>query len=294
MNLLSWTIPLGRIAGINIRAHVALLLLGFYFMSPGASLLSGLVYLAGLYVSVLLHELGHAFAARWCDGDCDEILLWPLGGLAYARTPADPTAHLITAAAGPAVSLALWAAFTAIAKLLAAASATYESPVLPEAYFFFVHMAYLNMAIIVFNLIPAYPMDGGRILKALLCYRISFERAAQITAVLGMVIAALFVAYGVMNQQVILACIGAFVFMQSSTALKAPGLEGTAGRFSISERLRRGRRSAQFSQSVASAANITLHRCAKCDRTEASHPDLEFRVAGDGEEYCAEHLPRRD
>jgi hypothetical protein len=183
--------------------------------------------------------------------------------------------------------------FTAIAKLLEAAFATYENPALHEAYFFCVEMAYLNMAIIVFNLIPAYPMDGGRILKSLLCYRVSFERAAQITAVLGMVIAALFVVYGVMRQHVILACIGAFVFMQSNAALKAPGLEGTAGRFSISERLRRGRRSARFSQSVASAANLTLHRCAKCDRTEISHPELDFRVAGDGEEYCAEHLPKR-
>lgn len=293
MNLLSWTIPLGRIAGINIRAHVALLLLGFYFMSPGASLLSGLIYLAGLYVSVLLHELGHAFAARWCDGECEEILLWPLGGLAYARTPADPTAHLITAAAGPAVSLVLWIFFTAMGTLFAAASATYGGAAFPEAYFFCVHMAYLNMAIIVFNLIPAYPMDGGRILKALLCYRISFEKAAQITAVLGMMIAALFVAYGVMKQQVILACIGAFVFMQSNAALRSPGLEGTAGGFSISERLRRGRRKARFAQSAASAAHLTLHRCAKCDRTEVSDPDLDFRVAADGEEYCASHLPPR-
>ena len=293
MNFLSWTIPLGRIAGINVRVHVALLLLGFYFMAPGTNVWSGLTYLAGLYVSVLIHELGHAFAARWCDGECDEILLWPLGGLAYARTPADPTAHLITAAAGPAVSLVLWIAFTSLGQIFATASATYENAALPEAYLFCVQMAYLNMAIIIFNLIPAYPMDGGRILKALLCYRVSFEKAAQITAILGMMVAGLFVAYGVMKQHLILACIGVFVFMQSSAALKSPGLEGTAGRFSLSERLRRGRRKSQFSQGVVSAAAKTLHCCAQCGRTEISDPDLDFRVTAAGEEFCTEHLPAR-
>jgi Zn-dependent protease len=294
MNPLLFSLPMGRIGGIHVRVHITLILFAAYKLQEGSETIwSIFVYLLGLYICILLHEFGHALAARWCDGDCDEVLLWPLGGLAYARTPADPTAHLITAAAGPAVSLALWMLFAAWGHLLGGYVSAEGTLVLDQAYVFCVQMASLNTIIFFFNLLPAYPMDGGRILRALLCYFLPFESSARITAVLGMLIAILFVGYGLVYDELLLAIIGLFVFSQSQISWKAPGLEGTAGRFSIKERLQRMRRKSQFSESLAIAAAQTLHRCHSCGCTEASSPELDFRVAADGEEYCSEHLPEK-
>jgi len=294
MNPSLFSLPMGSIGGIHVRVHITLLLFAAYQLSSSSqSIWSVLLYLLGVYICILLHEFGHALAARWCDGDCDEVLLWPLGGLAYARTPADPTAHAITAAAGPAVSLALWTLFAVSGHLLGGYVSVEGAHLLYHAYFFCEQMALFNMVILFFNLLPAYPMDGGRILRALLCYFLLFESAARITAVLGMLIAILFVGYGLVYDQFLLAIIGVFVFSQSLISWQAPGLEGTAAGFSLKERILRMRRKSRFSEGVAIAAAQTMHCCNLCGRTEASDPDLDFRVTADGEEFCTDHLPGR-
>src|SRR5260370_2296468 len=112
---LSWSIPLRRIFGILIRLHVL-----FPFVAVGVILRDGLreghqpgdwqiaAGLMGLvFFSVLLHEFGHCFGARFMDGDAQEILLWPLGGLAYAELPHTPPANFLTTLAGPLVNVFL-------------------------------------------------------------------------------------------------------------------------------------------------------------------------------------------
>ena len=82
MNFLTYGIPLGRYFGINVRLHFTFLVYAYYRVQEYHSPVLGLLFVAGIYACILLHEFGHALAARWCDGEANDILLWPLGGLA--------------------------------------------------------------------------------------------------------------------------------------------------------------------------------------------------------------------
>jgi Zn-dependent protease len=111
---LTWSLPLGRLFGINIRVHllfpiVALGLVGrVAYLDPRPELwLQALLLMIMLFLVVFLHELGHCFGARAVDGDAQDIMLWPLGGLAYADVPHTPRANFIYTAAGPAVNVVL-------------------------------------------------------------------------------------------------------------------------------------------------------------------------------------------
>src|SRR5271165_6382594 len=115
----AWSFPVGRMFGITVRIHwlfpfVALGLILHVALGknegtpyPNGAWIDVSILLAILFVSVLLHEFGHCFAARWVNGDAQEVLLWPLGGLANVDVPNRPRAHFITAAAGPAVNITI-------------------------------------------------------------------------------------------------------------------------------------------------------------------------------------------
>src|SRR6266481_1265189 len=122
MDFFGYGIPLGRYFGINVRLHFTFLLFAYYRVMQFGNFAFGFAYVAGLYVCILLHEFGHALAARWCDGEANDILLWPLGGLAFVRPAFNPTAHLITTVAGPFVTLVLWIAFSALSRVLSGLS----------------------------------------------------------------------------------------------------------------------------------------------------------------------------
>src|SRR5262245_16172012 len=121
----AWSVPLGRLFGITVRAHwlfpfvaLGLVLQSAFYKPPGlpnyrppeGAWIDTAILMGLLFVSVLLHEFGHCFGARSVDGDAQEVLLWPLGGLAACEVPNRPRAHFLTAAAGPAVNLLLCAA----------------------------------------------------------------------------------------------------------------------------------------------------------------------------------------
>ena len=108
----SWSFPIGRLFGIGVRIHFLfpLVALGLILRVTTKDFLPGTwtdvaMVLALLFVTVLLHEFGHCFAARQVGGDANEVLLWPLGGLAACDVPHNPRAHFFTAAGGPAVNL---------------------------------------------------------------------------------------------------------------------------------------------------------------------------------------------
>ena len=158
MDFLGHGIPLGRYFGINVRLHFTLLIYAYLRATSFPDLGWGLAFVAGLYLCILLHEFGHALAARWCDGEANDILLWPLGGLAFVRPAFNPTAHLITTVAGPFVTLVLWLAFSALSRVLSGMS---HVPWMVQVYVN--SLSGLNLWLLLFNLIPAFPMDGGRI-----------------------------------------------------------------------------------------------------------------------------------
>lgn len=292
MDIFGSGIPLGRYFGINVRMHFTFLVYAFYRAWTGGDLVLGLVYIAGLYGCILLHEFGHALAARWCDGEANDILLWPLGGLAFCRPAWHPTAHLITSAAGPFVTLVLAGVFSIGASVLRPLG--HDAVAVGYVYWFARQMAVLNAILLLFNLIPAFPMDGGRILRDILWYWLGAERATFIAVTVSRVIAVAGGVWAVSRGDYWLVIMAVYLFLQAGQqgevlASESSGVYG----FSIRERLRRGRRQRVFRGAVATAAPVAFHLCAICGRTERDDPHLDFRVCtecADGSEYCAEHL----
>ncbi|MFO0972653.1 MAG: M50 family metallopeptidase [Phycisphaerae bacterium] len=137
-------------------------------------------YLA-LFAIVLLHEFGHALACRSVGGRADTIMLWPLGGVAFVDPPMRPGAYFWSIAAGPLVNVALVAPLFAALFFVGA-----SRPAVPDLRHFLFALTVINIGLLVFNLLPIYPLDGGQLLMALLWRFTSFERALSIAAHFGL------------------------------------------------------------------------------------------------------------
>ncbi len=163
-----WSYRLGTLFGFPIRMHMSLLIfLAFVLFSGGG--LYGLILMLAVFGSVLLHELGHSVVARKLGLAIVDISLYPFGGMArMASAPKTSNDEIKVAAAGPVVSLLLAGGFALLGWLSA-------SPLLAE-------LARINLMLGVFNLLPALPMDGGRILRAYLAKRVGFYRATAQSA----------------------------------------------------------------------------------------------------------------
>jgi Zn-dependent protease len=197
------TIRVARVLGVEIRAHasfvLAVALVPLSLLQPfrarleGAPVPLGLVLAtitaAFLFVSIATHELAHALAARRRRVRADEVTLWAMGGVTHLdRDPETPRDELIIGLSGPLASALLGAASLAVAMLVgwAPGRATVEPPALV-----FLWVGWLNLALAAFNLIPAFPLDGGRVLRALLWAALRDERrASRISARAGQVLAA--------------------------------------------------------------------------------------------------------
>lgn len=165
----SWKIA--RMSDIEVRVHWTLIAYCvFVLLFPMPSSWQGFLWKSLVVVlifgSVLAHEFGHAFCARFCDGESNQIVLWPLGGLAYVRLPDSPSAHFLTALAGPLVSLLLWVGASMLAHYLDNWAAMVAQSI-----------AAMNWMLWLFNLIPAYPLDGGRMLQALIWHHLGYARS---------------------------------------------------------------------------------------------------------------------
>ncbi|MGH2667695.1 MAG: site-2 protease family protein, partial [bacterium] len=230
---------LGRIHGIPVKVHWTLLLfmpvlawlfaaqlddvrgtLPFFELdpapleTPAGRLFTGFVVVVGLFVSVLLHELGHAVVALRHKVGVKQITLWIFGGIALLEgITRDPKAEAKIAAAGPAVSFAL--------GLMPAAFLLVE----PGDYvrFVVVYLANLNVVLALFNLVPAFPLDGGRLLRAALATRMPFGRATRISADIGKGLAVVMGLGGLLVGAVFLILIALFIYMGASQ--EAQGVE---------------------------------------------------------------------
>lgn len=180
------SILLGRAFGIPIRAHIMLLiLLPILATLYSSSFILGLLFVIGVFTSVVLHELGHSLVAIRKGCHVHEIVLSPLGGVAkMSNIPARPMDEFQVAIAGPLVSLALAVILLPI-----------PGPVLP-------YIGYINAILFVFNLIPAFPMDGGRILRAFLTTKKGRLQATKTAVTLGKVLCALFILVGLFGLKV--------------------------------------------------------------------------------------------
>lgn len=211
-----WSIRIAQLAGIPIRIHLTFLLLLLWFgkvsSDQGQGFLDGVVLMLLLFGCVVLHELGHALTARRYGVETREIVLYPFGGVARMDRIPPGKAELVIALAGPAVNLVL-AALLGIA-LLALRADTPDAPlkIVTEGAIVW-QLLYVNLSLFVFNLIPAFPMDGGRVLRAALAIGLGETRATNIAAAIGQVLALGFAAVALLTGQPVLLLIAFFVFV---------------------------------------------------------------------------------
>src|SRR5437667_3515600 len=182
------SIHLFRFAGVDLFLHWSWFLVAAYEISSRAKSYSTLTwnvleYLA-LFLVVMLHEYGHALACRQVGGTANQIVLWPLGGVAYVNPPPRPGPTLWSIAAGPLVNLAL----LPILSLLGMASRSFGwAASMPNAHAFLVAVWWTNIVLLIFNLLPIYPLDGGQILRSLLWFMLGRARSLMVTAIIGFV-----------------------------------------------------------------------------------------------------------
>ncbi len=213
---MGWSFSIGRLTGIQIRVHLTFLLflawVGFTDGVAGGwrAALQGITLLCLVFTCVLLHELGHAWAARRFGIRTPDITLLPIGGLArLERIPERPVEEVGVALAGPAVSAALALVFGALSnfQLTSMESEGQGWDALPANLFT------INTGLLAFNLIPAFPLDGGRVFRALLAMRLNYAWATQIAAGAGQLLAVLLGAAGLLVPAPMLVFIAAFLFL---------------------------------------------------------------------------------
>lgn len=187
---MSWSLKIARIAGIEVKLHFTFLLflawIGFsYYLRGGPSeAVNGVIFICLIFLCVLLHEFGHAFAARAFGIPTPDITLLPIGGVArLKRMPEHPWQELVVAVAGPLVNVVI--ALFLIAVLGQPASLEkWQQLNDPEAELL-AKLAAVNIWLVLFNLIPAFPMDGGRVLRAFLAMSLPYSKATSIAATIG-------------------------------------------------------------------------------------------------------------
>ena len=182
------SIRLFRVAGIDVFLHWSWFLVAIYEVQVWRSVFSSpiwavLLYL-GLFVLVTMHEFGHALACRQVGGRAERIVLWPLGGIAFVSPPPRAGAMLWSIAAGPMVNLLLLPILT-YAQHAAGRAGWVNTNV--DAYLVLLWLWRINLMLLLFNLLPIYPLDGGQIVRALLWFPLGQIRSLFIATGIGFV-----------------------------------------------------------------------------------------------------------
>jgi Zn-dependent protease/CBS domain-containing protein len=235
---MAWSWKFARIAGIDVRVHVTfLMLVGWIAMrhwSDGhdvGAVLEGVGYILVLFACVVAHEFGHALTAARYGIRTRDITLLPIGGLArLERMPDDPRQELWVALAGPAVNVVIAAAI--FAWLLATGTWEPLSALTVVSGSFLERVLLANVTLVAFNLLPAFPMDGGRALRALLATRMEYARATERAAAIGQGMAVLFGFVGLFVNPMLL-FIALFVWIGAGQEASMVQLKSALGGISV-------------------------------------------------------------
>ena len=265
-----WAIRLGRIAGTEVRIHLTFFLLLAWlgaaaYQSGGLrEALNVIVLVCLVFFFVLLHEFGHALAARRCGIRTPDITLFPIGGVArIERMPENPRQEIFIALAGPAVNVviagALWIALAISGRIV-------RPEHLGIAGSLAIEVMSVNVMLLLFNLIPAFPMDGGRVLRALLAMRLGHARATRIAAHIGQALAvglAFVGAFGIsavgFPQSPILIFVAFFVFMAAANEAGAAQMKSVISGLSVSAAMVTEFKALPRNASLGEAADVLLH-----------------------------------
>lgn len=188
-----------RLAGINVYLHWSWFLVAVYQISTRPNVYASPIWKVAEYLSlfliVLTHEFGHALACKQVGGKSDEIILWPFGGIAFGNPPQRPGATLWTIAAGPLVNVAI--GIIALPWLMQAFHGGLDYG--PDLHRFLCMVALLNFGLLVFNIIPVYPLDGGQILRSLLWFPLGKALSLFVATGVGFIGGAALMAYALLS-----------------------------------------------------------------------------------------------
>ncbi len=246
---MGWSWKLGTIGGIQIKVHATFVLALIWgaFLWGGNSISGiwyGVLLTLVLFGVVLLHELGHSLAARRYGIPVHDIVLLPIGGVArLSRMPDKPAQELVVALAGPAVNLAFLAVrapavlLGVVPNLLSGGVAALPDLRTPGLANFAVFLLAINASLLAFNMIPAFPLDGGRVLRALLAMRLPYARATGVAASIGRGLAILFGLYGLLTFNFTLSLIALFIFFGAGAEGQEALYRETLKRLKVTELL---------------------------------------------------------
>jgi Zn-dependent protease len=211
------SLKIASVFGIEVRIHITFLLFlawiwfSYYQVAGVEGAIQGVIFILILFACVLLHEFGHAFAARAFGIRTPDITLLAIGGVArLTRIPDKPWQELVVAIAGPLVNVVIAAVLIFVIRVSADLQPLehLESP----RFELLAKVASLNVMLVLFNLIPAFPMDGGRVLRSLLAMAMPYVRATQIAAWIGQGLAIVFAIYGFFGNPILI-FIAFFIFV---------------------------------------------------------------------------------
>ena len=253
---MGWSLTIGRVAGTEIRLHFTFLLflawiaIADYLANGPAAAVDSVVFIVLVFLCVTLHEFGHILMGRRFGVRTPDVILSPIGGIAnMERIPQVPAQELLVAIAGPAVNVV-------IALLLMALfgigpgdiiNIDFDRASLAE------RLVLVNATLVAFNLVPAFPMDGGRVLRALLAMRMEMPRATAIAARIGQFFAFLFVTLGLFYNPILM-LVGIFIYFAAASEEQSAAFTGFARSLKVRDAMEPSpatlQRTARLSQAV--------------------------------------------
>lgn len=264
---MSWSFPIGHLFGSELRVHVTFFLLlawigaSVWLESGPAAAAVSLVYVLALFACVVAHEFGHALTARRFGIRTPDVTLLPIGGVArLERMPEKPVQELVVAIAGPAVNLVIaavgWVWLLATKSWVPLEVLTVAGgPVIER-------LVLANLVLVGFNLIPAFPMDGGRVLRAILAMRIDYVEATQLAAAVGQGFALLLGFWGFFNYPLVV-LIAAFVWLGASQEASMVAARAALGGLPLRHVMVTDFQALEADDELGRAVDLTLHTSQK-------------------------------
>ena len=260
---MKWQWKLGRFAGIDVYIHATfLLLIGWVGYShwlehqKWSEVFNGILFIVALFACVVLHEYGHALTARKYGIKTRDITLYPIGGVArLERMPEKPIEELWVALMGPAVNVVIAAGL--FAYLFFSGSLVPLTDLTVASGSFAERLMTVNISLVLFNLIPAFPMDGGRVLRALLASRMEYARATQIAAVVGQGLAFVFGFIGLFTNPMLL-FIALFVWIGAAQEAAAVEMKAGLAGYLVRDAMQTDFRTLSTQNSVGDARRLLL------------------------------------
>jgi Zn-dependent protease/CBS domain-containing protein len=234
---MGWSVKIARVAGTEVKIHFTFLIflvwIGFvYYLDGGPqAAMQGVVFIVLLFLCVLLHELGHVLAAKSFGVKTPDITLLPFGGVArMQRIPDKPVQEIIVALAGPAVNVVI----ASLILLFTGGTLDMSQASLRPGAALAMQLATANIYLFLFNLLPAFPMDGGRVLRALIATKLPYSRATRIAARVGQGFAFLFGFIGLFGNPMLI-LIALFIYIAASQEAAFANLKDLSGTLRVAD-----------------------------------------------------------